>query len=118
MVVLGNGGVIYERDDEDRWEQVPTPSGTNLLDLALGSPDVAVGKGGTIIERPRGRPRDAGTSPDGDQYDGRGEYYDGDGTAAGSDGTDGSTSTSDGTTSDGSTDGSSTETTTDTSSGA
>jgi hypothetical protein len=119
MVVLGNGGVIYERDDEDRWEQVPTPSGTNLLDLALGSPDVAVGKGGTVIERPRGRPRDAGTSPDGDQYDGRGEYYDADGTGSGSDGsTDGSASTSDGTTTDGSTDGSTTETTTDASSGA
>jgi hypothetical protein len=99
MVVLGNGGEIYQRDRKERWEKVPAPKATDLIDLALGKPDVAVGKGGLIIERPRGRTRDSGTSPDQDQYDDRGEHYDADSNAPG-DSTTSDSTTSDSTTSD------------------
>jgi photosystem II stability/assembly factor-like uncharacterized protein len=92
MAVLGDGGVFYQRTDGgQRWETRHTPTDSTLNDLALGDPDVAVGKSGLVIERPRGKPRDAGTSPDGDNFDGRGENFDPDGS-----GQDGSTTTSNG----------------------
>ncbi|WP_440008581.1 hypothetical protein [Halomicrococcus sp. SG-WS-1] len=127
MVVLGNGGSIFQRSGEERWEAVHSPTGNTLYDIALGDPDVAVGASGTILQRLRGETRHAGTSPDDDQFDGRGEHYDGDpnptddGSAdGGSDGgssdggsTDGG-STSDGSTNDGSSgDGSSADESTD-----
>jgi photosystem II stability/assembly factor-like uncharacterized protein len=83
VVVMGNNGSIFERDGGDRWEEVPSPTSASLFDLSLGSPDVAVGKAGTIIERPRGESRNAGTSADGDSFDGRGENYDSDDNSAG-----------------------------------
>ncbi|WP_435175269.1 hypothetical protein [Halorussus sp. AFM4] len=89
MVVLGNDGSIYQRDDEQRWQQVHSGTSNDLLDLSLGKPDVAVGKSGTVLQRPRGQTRHEGPSPDGDQYDGRGEYWDGD-PAGASESTDGS----------------------------
>jgi len=78
MVVMGDNGSIFERDDGDRWEEIPSPTSASLFDVSLGHPDTAVGKAGTIIERPRGEPRNADESPDGDQFDGRGETDDGD----------------------------------------
>ena len=83
MVVLGNDGSIYQRNDEQRWQQVHSGTSNDLLDLSLGEPDVAVGKSGTILQRPRGRTEHEGLSPDGDQYDDRGEYWDGDPAGAG-----------------------------------
>lgn len=91
MVVLGDGGLMYQRTDGgQRWEQVHTPTENTLFDLALGSPDIAVGKGGLVLERPRGRTRMAGKSPDNDQYTGRGEVYDADANAPGESGASGS----------------------------
>lgn len=79
MVVIGANGNIYQRTGEERWEQIPSPVNAALRAIRLGDEyDVAVGKGGTIIERPRGEPRDAGKSHDDDNFDGRGETYDGD----------------------------------------
>jgi hypothetical protein len=76
VVVMGNNGSIFERHDGDRWEEVPAATSASLFDLSLGAPDIAVGKAGTVIERPRGEPHDAGTSPDGDSFDGRSENDD------------------------------------------
>ena len=76
MTVLGADGTIYQRTGEDRWEHLPSPTSADLYSLSLGEPDVAVGKNGTILERPRGQTRQAGSSEDGDQFDGRGETYD------------------------------------------
>ncbi|QLH81953.1 WD40/YVTN/BNR-like repeat-containing protein [Halosimplex pelagicum] len=96
MVVIGHGGTIYERDGSSRWRKLTSPVGVQLYDVALGDPDIIVGNSGTILERPRGQPRDAGTSPDGDNYDDRGEYFDADetgpGESGGSSGDSGSTS--------------------------
>ena len=78
MVVLGSDGSVYERTGAERWERVPSPVESALNALELGDPDVAVGKNGTVIERPRGAPRSAGSSADGDQFDGRGENFDSD----------------------------------------
>jgi hypothetical protein len=107
MVVLGNDGSIYQRDDEERWQEVHSGTSNDLLDLTLGEPDVAVGKSGTILQRPRGQTKHEGLSPDADQFDDRGEYWDGDdndpgetGDGTGGDGTNTTDSTtgSDGTT--------------------
>ncbi|MFC7138671.1 hypothetical protein ACFQMA_02325 [Halosimplex aquaticum] len=98
MVVIGHGGAIYERTGSDRWEQLTSPVDGTLFDVALGDPDIIVGKSGTILQRPRGEPRHAGESPDGDQYDDRGEYFDPDGNAPGESGSGGSTGTSGGST--------------------
>ncbi|SEQ49450.1 WD40/YVTN/BNR-like repeat-containing protein [Natrinema salaciae] len=77
LVALGDAGALYQRiDGGERWEKRHTPTESVLNDVALGDPDVAVGKNGLVIERPRGEPRDAGTSPDGDNFDGRGENFD------------------------------------------
>ena len=103
MVVMGDNGSIFERDEGDRWEEVPSPTSAALYDLSLGHPDVAVGKAGTVIERPRGEPTNAGESADGDQFDGRGETDDGDGNEPAEDDTSGS---EDGSSTDDSTSGS------------
>ena len=88
MVALGDGGLMYQRTDGgNRWEQVHTPTDDTLYDLALGDPDIAIGKGGLVLERPRGTTRAAGKSPDADQYTGRGEVYDADQNAPGESGT-------------------------------
>lgn len=79
MVALGDGGLMYQRTDSgNRWESVHTPTKSTLYDLALGHPDVAVGKNGLVLRRPRGKTRQAGASSDADQYTGRGEAYDSD----------------------------------------
>ncbi|MDS0477644.1 hypothetical protein [Natrinema sp. 1APR25-10V2] len=77
LVALGDAGAFYQRiDGGERWEKRHTPTESVLNDVALGEPDVAVGKSGLVIERPRGAPRDARSSADGDNFDGRGESYD------------------------------------------
>ena len=82
MVVIGDSGTIYERTGRDRWEEIPSPVGARLFDIALGETDVIVGNSGIILEHPQ-KPRDAGSSPDQDQYDDRGEYFDNDQNAPG-----------------------------------
>ncbi len=52
-VALTRNGDIFQRDGRDRWEELPSPTRNGLRALALGSPDVAVGKGGTVIQRSR-----------------------------------------------------------------
>jgi hypothetical protein len=111
MVVLGNNGDIFQRDAEERWERIPSPVEVNLFDLALGNPDVAVGKAGTIIHRPRGEAAEDTTSADGDQFDDRGEFHDGDGVDAGET-TDSTSDTTTDSTSDTTTDSTSDSTTT------
>jgi hypothetical protein len=84
MVVLGDGGLVYQRiDGGERWEKIPTRTEDALNDLALGEPDIAVGDDGTVLRRLRGTTREAGKNPDGDNFDGRGEIYDPDQTAPG-----------------------------------
>ena len=79
MVVIGANGNIYQRTGKDRWQEIPSPTKSGLNAIRLGDEfDVAVGKSGTVIERPRGEPRNAGKSHDDDEFDGRGETYDGD----------------------------------------
>lgn len=78
MVVMGSQGTIYRRRGPERWEALPSPTSATLHDLRLDAPDVAVGRDGTVIQRPRGEPRNAGPSPDGDEFDGCGENFDGD----------------------------------------
>ncbi|MFC7165563.1 WD40/YVTN/BNR-like repeat-containing protein [Halospeciosus flavus] len=78
IVALGAGGNIYQRTmGGQRWEKIHTPTSATLYDMVLGYPDVAVGKGGTIMVRPRGQTRHSGKSKDGDNYEGRGELWDG-----------------------------------------
>ncbi|WP_254763775.1 WD40/YVTN/BNR-like repeat-containing protein [Natrinema marinum] len=77
LVALGDAGAFYQRiDGGERWEKRHTPTESVLNDVALDRPDIAVGKSGLVIERPRGKPRDARSSADGDNFDGRGESYD------------------------------------------
>ena len=52
-VALTRNGDIFQRDGRDRWEELPSPTRKGLRALTLGYPDVAVGKGGTVIQRPR-----------------------------------------------------------------
>ena len=79
MVCIGANGSIFQRTGKERWEQIPSPVNASLNAIRLGEEfDVAVGKGGTVIERPRGTTRHAGRSHDDDEFDGRGETYDGD----------------------------------------
>ena len=88
MTVLGADGTIYQRTGKERWEQLPAPTSADLYALSLGQPDVAIGKGGTVLERPRGTADDSHAAADGrpasvdrkqsddDPFDGRGEMYD------------------------------------------
>ena len=73
MVVIGDDGNLYQRLGDERWVRLPSPTNSALMGLSVGGDlDVAAGKGGTVIERAQ-RARSAGSSPDDDQYDGRGE---------------------------------------------
>ncbi|WP_435145855.1 WD40/YVTN/BNR-like repeat-containing protein [Halobaculum sp. P14] len=56
IVVLADGA-IYERPvSGGEWTSVPTPTGSDLLALALGYPDVVVGNAGTVVNRPPHHP--------------------------------------------------------------
>jgi hypothetical protein len=51
-VAAGNGGKVYDRLSTGQWEMGRTPVETNLRGVARGDAyDVAVGGGGTIVER-------------------------------------------------------------------
>ncbi|GAB7095583.1 hypothetical protein JCM30237_27370 [Halolamina litorea] len=75
MVVVGDDGSLYERVGDERWVKQPTPVDATLHGLSVGDLDVAVGTGGTVLERPQSTRYDR-SSADGDTYDGRGETYD------------------------------------------
>lgn len=48
----GDGGRVFERSGPlDEWEAASTPAGDVLLGCSSGDTDIAVGKGGTIVER-------------------------------------------------------------------
>lgn len=51
-LAAGGSGRVYERTP-DGWEQTETPTAATLRGVALGTqhPDVAVGSGGTVLER-------------------------------------------------------------------
>ena len=79
MVCIGANGNIYQRTGKQRWNEIPSPTKNALNAIRLGDEyDVAVGKAGTVIERPRGETRNAGKSHDDDNFDGRGENFDSD----------------------------------------
>lgn len=46
---VGDGGAVFDRTD-GTWSRDSTPTGADLAAVARGSPDVAVGASGTIIE--------------------------------------------------------------------
>ncbi|WP_049997861.1 hypothetical protein [Halococcus sediminicola] len=54
-LAVGSGGRVYDRASPGTWTKAETPTSKKLrgaaLDTAGGYPDVAVGSGGTIIER-------------------------------------------------------------------
>jgi len=47
---VGGSGTVFERRD-GTWSEMATPSGQNLLAVATGEPDIAVGAGGEVLER-------------------------------------------------------------------
>jgi hypothetical protein len=47
---VGSGGVVFELDDGD-WVQNSTPAGENLKAVVRGGVDIAVGAGGTVLEK-------------------------------------------------------------------
>jgi len=49
-LAVGGGGKVYDLTGGE-WEQKATPTGANLKAVASGSPDLAVGAGGIVIER-------------------------------------------------------------------
>ena len=49
-LAVGGGGTLYARDDE-AWSAIDSPTGSNLRAVVRGDPDVAVGAGGTVVER-------------------------------------------------------------------
>ncbi len=51
LVVVGASGRVYERLSGEGWTRTATPSEDDLRDVTLGDVDVAVGAGGTILER-------------------------------------------------------------------
>lgn len=51
IVAVAASGHVAERIPEQGWTQVSSPTEEDLSAVALGNPDVAVGAGGTIIER-------------------------------------------------------------------
>ncbi|WP_254525129.1 hypothetical protein [Natrinema caseinilyticum] len=54
-LAAGDGGAVYERQSAGQWKQYETAVETKLDGVAKGSTyDVAVGDGGTILERPVG----------------------------------------------------------------
>ena len=51
-LAAGAGGKVYERQSAGQWERFETPVETKLQGVAMGQAyDVAVGSGGTIVER-------------------------------------------------------------------
>lgn len=56
VVVLATGATFFTRPvtGNRSWQRTEARTGNNLVALALGYPDVAVGKSGTVVERPRG----------------------------------------------------------------
>jgi len=51
-LAAGSGGKVYERQSAGQWERFQTPVETKLQGVAMGQAyDVAVGSGGTIVER-------------------------------------------------------------------
>lgn len=57
VVALASGATLYSRPIEGdlTWLRTEAKTGNTLVALALGYPDVAVGKSGTVVERPRGK---------------------------------------------------------------
>ena len=53
MAVVGDDNHLYERTGPERWERTKLPTDAHLYDLSLGSPDLVVGKNGTVLERQR-----------------------------------------------------------------
>lgn len=53
MATLGDDGALYERTGPERWERTTLPTEAELFDLSLGSPDLVVGKHGTVLRRDR-----------------------------------------------------------------
>jgi hypothetical protein len=49
-LTVGGGGAVFDKSGND-WHQDATPTGANLKAVARGSPDIAVGASGTILER-------------------------------------------------------------------
>ena len=49
-LAVGGGGAVFEYDGT-QWTRVATPTGQNLKSVVRGDVDVAVGAGGTIVER-------------------------------------------------------------------
>lgn len=81
MVAAGASGHIYQRAPDTeaiRWDRLHSPTGKTIYDITLGKTDYAVAAGGRILAREGSKKKDGETSPDGDQYDGRGENYDND----------------------------------------
>lgn len=58
VAVLASSHTVYRRplEGRTRWRQEAPPTSNGLLDIALGAPDVAVGKSGTVVERPNPEP--------------------------------------------------------------
>lgn len=54
VAVLADGNAVLRRplSGRDRWRSETLPAGDDVVDLALDGPDVAVGKSGTVVERP------------------------------------------------------------------
>ena len=53
MVVTGDDNYLYERTGPESWERTKLPTDAELFDVSLGSPDLVVGKAGTILRRER-----------------------------------------------------------------
>lgn len=53
MAALGDDNALYERTGPERWERTVLPTKATLYDLSLGSPDLVVGKNGTVLRRDR-----------------------------------------------------------------
>lgn len=51
LVAVGAGGRVYERASGEGWKGSTTPVESDLRDVTVGETDVAVGAGGTVIER-------------------------------------------------------------------
>jgi len=47
---VGGGGKVFDKSGRE-WAQDATPTGQNLKAVVRGDPDIAVGAGGTVIER-------------------------------------------------------------------
>lgn len=58
VYVLADSNAVYRRTltGATRWRRTELPTGSDLLALALGYPDVAVGKAGTVVKRPPSTP--------------------------------------------------------------